>query len=378
MKKVLIGLGGLVVLAIAGFFVYQMFLKPETLLSYTIKKEDVVATLTVTGEVEAKNTQNISSTVSAKILSLSVDDGDRVSKGQLIARLDPVDLNARLAESRANLNQMEASLASAQSTLKEKTDEAHRYEHLYEQELISQQEYQNKATAKNVAEEEVRRLNASIKASRAAINTVSSQFSNFNITSQLNGVVTERIKDPGDIANPGEVIMTLVDPNNIEVIAKIEEMDLARVTVGNSAQVVLDALPEKILTGTITRIGHDVDPEDGTLEAAISIPPQAESISILPGMTADINIITNEIKNAIVVPATALRLENNQAVVYKFNGNKIAQHPVKAKRISLEYFQITDGLNIGDNIARFAQLELLEKNNVTPLATPLNSDKPIQ
>ncbi|MBX2861601.1 MAG: efflux RND transporter periplasmic adaptor subunit [Vampirovibrio sp.] len=417
-----------------GFIGYQKF-KPEEIPAVQLTRQDVLATLTVTGEVRSKDRVMVSTPVQDRIESVLVDDGDVVKKGQVLVVLNRDDMEATLAESRARhaqaqaslafilqgtrqeelqrlssrvaetearLKEAEAGLATTQHNYEEAQRNAARMEALHRQEFISETELDASKTKAKALKSDVSRRQAAVTSARsslsqaqaqlaqgkrgatapevsearaarqaaeAAANSAQAKLSDRVIRSNINGVVAQRLKEPGDLAVPGQAILELADPTKLEILAFVEEGDLSRVSVGDEAHLVLDALPETPLTGTIQRIGSRVNPENGTVEVLVTLVPPKDNEKVpqlLPGMTTDVNIISARLKDVMVVPSTAVRSEGSQRVVYVFDGNQLKETSVQVKKISLEYFQVLGGLSPDLRVAKIADTKLLEKKNVAP------------
>lgn len=428
------------VAGIVGAVVISQNLQPEPVLAYQLSYENVTATTTVTGEVKARTTVAVSPPVNAQIASVTVDDGDMVQAGQTLVTLDAQDTTANLDEARARLaeaeaafrfirqgtrqeevaryqasvleaqsavRQSQAAYAAAQSRLENAKNKAGRMTQLYQEEVLSKQEYEQAITERDVASQEAARLQADIQAASFrqkqtqeqlrlakngptkaeldqanaarnsalnAVKAVGERASDRVIKSTIDGIVLKRLQDPGEMAVTGQAILRLADWKTIEIEGLVEEADLLRVKLGDLAYVILDADPEKPISAKITRIGSEVNPDNGTVEVTVKLLPKpGEAIRLLPGMTADINIITQRLNHTLVIPASAVNKEGGQTLVYVFEGNRVKQRKVNLKRVSLQYFQVVSGLNPGDTIARFASVKLLEKRRIEPSTTTLDA-----
>jgi HlyD family secretion protein len=403
----------------AGVYFLGQRLQPEPVDAVVIRREDVVATLTVTGEVTARETMAVTAPANSRIERILVDEGERVVAGQPLVMLDQAQLaaqvreaQANLAQSQANLQQVlegtrpeeiqrlqaqvretqsqiaaeQAALTSAQATASEAQRQADRLRRLYTQGAISQEEFERAETRANTSRADVGRLQAAVQsarsrlaqtrqqlsqaqngatqaeiaAARAAVEAaregvaaIQQQYAEQVIRASMTGVVTERLQSPGDIVLPNNPILRIADRQTLEIVADVQESDLPRVAVGDRGIVVLDAEPDMPLEGRVTRVGSEVDPDNGTVDAIIQVPNPNQALGgvrLLPGMTADVNLITDRLSQVIVVPAMSVVQENGESYVYKFQGDRIVLHPVRLKRISVEYYQVLGGLKPGDQI----------------------------
>jgi HlyD family secretion protein len=310
----------------------------------------------------------------------------------------------RYREAGQRITQAQAALASAQFKAQDAIRNAQRFESLRLQQMVSIQEYETAQTQADMARQEAARLNADLAASRrqraqieaqlaearkgptrpeiqtaasateaaqANVQTIREQLQDYRIVSPMHGIITERLQDPGELARPGQAVLKAVNPASLEVVCDVEENDLAKVQAGEQAYVVFDALPDKALEARIKRVGSEVNPDNGTVEVRVVLEPSAwgklKGLRLMPGMTADVNVITEHLTNALVLPATAVHTEGNQRLVYVFEQNRLKKRPIQAERISVENFRVISGLQPGDWVAATASDKLLEKRNVKPV-----------
>ncbi len=312
-------------------------------------------------------------------------------------------LQAQLNESRAAVSREQALLGAAQAEQQEAANEAQRQRSLFEREYVSRQTLDQAlarertlaeqvnarrtevnmahARVKQVAAElaraqsgptqaEIAQARGSLQAAQGALSTAQSKRGDRVLISQFPGLVVKRLLEPGETVTPGQAILRVINPTSLEVVAFVEEADLARVSVGDTAYVVLDALPDETLKGQVREVGEEVNAENGTIEAKIALDAEAyaklKGLALRPGMTADINILAATIKKAILVPTSAVTREDGRSVVYRFNGAQLRKQRIKAQRVSTNYYVVLSGLQPGDWIAELASPDLLEKKRVKP------------
>jgi len=426
-----------VALAIAGGYLWTSR-QSEPIPAIQLKREDVIATLTVTGEVRADTTVNFTPAVTAEITNITVDEGSLILPGQILVTLNNTQQKAqvqqardqyrqaqeayanvqqgtrpeqllyqeqRYAEAIHRVSQAKAALSAATAQRKNDVANARRFQELRDQDLVSVQEYDNARlqaiVARRTEEQQKLALEAAkrqqsqiaaqlheaqngptrpemeeaaavAKSARDNIQAAAAQLDNYKIVSNFRGIVVERLKDPGDLGRPGDAVLKAVNPETLQIVCDVEESDLAKIKVGNTAKIVLDALPDKVLKGKILRIGKQVKPDNGTVESRVVLLPsewaKVSGTGLIPGMTADVNVITGQLKSALVLPASAVKSRNGQWLVYVFSGQQLRPRTIRGERISMEHFRVTDGLQAGDWVAQVANDKLLEKKNVKPVA----------
>ncbi len=437
-RNIFIGLGLLLVLGL-GFFLYTFF-QPEAVEAYQVQREDVIAALTVTGEVEAEKMIAISPPVQARIQNILIEEGDPVSPGQLLVVLDQEEarqrveqaiaqraqaqaalqnilqgtraeeiarLQAQVQESQAQLSQFQAALEVARSELADATSNAQRLQPLFQEGAISAREYEQAVIQRQAAEAQVARAQAETVSARTrivqsqeslrlaqagatrpeiaeaqaaraaadeAVDIAQAQLRDTRILNKTNGVVVDKIQEVGELGVPGQAILRIATLDDLKITTFVEEVDLSRIQVGYTAIIVMDAYPDTPISAHVTRIGKEVNPENGTVEVELRITRMPEkppsNFRLLPGMTVDANIVTKSLKNTLVIPATAIERVREQTMVYVFENSHLVRKPVQLQRISLEYYLVLEGLNKGDWIAMPITPDLLEKKRVRPVPAP--------
>ncbi len=325
-------------------------------------------------------------------------------------------LQAQLNDAEAILEQKKSAYESLKADSERIAKDAQRFETLYHDQIISTQEFDQSQTRLRQSENDLRRLKADIdsgefrvnqaqeqyqqalngatreeriqaraasQAAQSLVNQATARLNDYHITANFSGIVLKRLMEEGALATPAQPILRVADRNTLMVVAFVEEVDLPRLSVDDTAMVILDALPDTPLTGYISRIGNEVNAENGTVDVEILLNEEAlkqvheatesKNSLLLPGMTADINVVTDTLKNATVLPASSIRQVGAEKVVYVLKGNRFKAVSVKGSRISLEYFRVDSGLSDGDQVARFADTSLLEKNHIQAINTTLEN-----
>jgi HlyD family secretion protein len=437
MKKRWLLIGGIVLAGLVILGVFLMATQPEPVPAVQLKRENVVATLTVTGEVRADTSVGFSPPVSAQITTVNVDEGDLITPGQLLATLETEQVRhqiaqaeeqavqaqeqyrdvaqgtrpeqIRLAEERYReaehrISQSQAALSAARSRAANEVRNAQRMRSLFQDGYASEQEYLNAQTQADASRQEVSRLEADLsavrrlraaaaaqleeartgptapeveqaaaaaRAARSNVSHVQARLKDYRIYSTIRGLIVERLRDPGDLATPGQPILRAVKPETLEIVAALEEADIPKVHADDRAYVILDALPETALDAYVRRVGSQVNPQNGTVDLRVVLRSEAwnqlQGVRLMPGMTADVNIVTGRLQDVVVLPATAVRNEGGRLVVYAFRDHRVARVLIRAERISVENFRVISGLQPGDWVAAVASEKLLDKRRVRPV-----------
>ena len=233
-----------------------------------VNRQDVPQIKEYTATVEAENTNNISPSAPNRIKTINVEVGDRIRRGQTLVTLD-----------RANSDQLKINL-----------DQIER-------------EYQRAVQLLEIGagtQQSVDQLKAQLDAARSQYNNL---MENTVLVSPINGVVTARNYDPGDMTGNLPVLTVGQLSPEVKVIINVTESDLALVRTGMPVEVSLDAFPEEVFAGKVSRIYPTVDPTTRTFQAEVRITNKGERI--LPGMFARVNIDFGAQSN-VVVPDRAI------------------------------------------------------------------------
>lgn len=272
-----------------------------------------------TGDVEPVNWAKLATAVSARLMRLVVREGERVSKGQVLAVQEDHVERATLAELEARQRFYET--------------DYERKEKLATRDIVSQQALaQTRAFAEEYA--------AKVRAQKERIGLLS-------ITSPIDGVVLRRDGELGELIPAGTTVLWVGDLTELNVVAAIDEEDIALVREGQKVLVKSDAQPGRAIAGTVARITPKGDPIAKTFRVRVALPPDA---GLMVGMTTEINIVVREERDALLVPVTAVA----DGHVWKLVDGRPVRTPVEVGIRSGTEVQIVKGLATTDRIVRNA------------------------
>ena len=288
-KKVLIG-GGvlLVVAALVGANFYFKRTPGKNVNVEALKLRDLEATVSASGKIQARTTVNISSDTVGRVTQLSVQEGDRVKKGQFLMQIDPRNQQtatergeAAVGEARASLEQQRTAIVSARENLSLARENLRRQRELWAQQLTTREQLDNADNVVKVREAELREREQAIttqeqRIRQAQANLGGARFdlSKARIESPLDGIVTRRSIEEGEMVvigtmnNAGTVLLTLADMSVIEAEVEVDETDIPSVQLGQRAKVTIDAITGKTFMGKVTEIGNSpIQTGTGTQQA---------------------------------------------------------------------------------------------------------------
>lgn len=312
--KIFIGAGaGLVILALVLVNLKRSSSSEIKVEAEKLKRTDIVSIVTANGKIKPRTDVKISANISAQIIELPVEEGDRIHRGQLLVRLDPGRYRAALDQAKAQLKLEKANLDQAEQNF-------NRIKPLFEKNLASQEQYDQSATQLSV-------VRARHEAAQHSMEQAEDDLSKTIINSPIDGIVSELRAEkgetviPGTMNNPGTVIMTVSDLSAIEVEVDVDETDIALVKADQSAEVSVDAFRDTTFRGRVIEVGSAaLAPGAGLGQEQVTnfrvkILLLDKVAGIKPGMTATADIVTAERKNVLAVPIQAVVLRDSSALV---------------------------------------------------------------
>ncbi|MDQ3068346.1 MAG: efflux RND transporter periplasmic adaptor subunit [Acidobacteriota bacterium] len=336
-KKILIA-GGIVVLLGAIVFANLNF-KREGGVEVNvekIQKRDLEAVVSASGTLQPKRSVNISADTMGRVTSLAVNEGDRVQAGQLLLQIDPRNLTSAVQRSeaglegaRSNVAQSRTSVESTRLGLKQAQENFARQQELAKQGLITRESLERAENDVKLREADLRAQLQAVTASesrlrqeQASLSGARLDLSKVRIDSPIAGLVTRRNIEEGEMVvigtmnNAGTVLLTIADMSVIEAEVEVDETDIPFVKIGQTANVKIDAFPDRTYTGRVTEVGNSPISAAGAAAGArqatnfkVVVQLEGEVPDIRPGFTctADITTATRATTVAVPIQATTVR-----------------------------------------------------------------------
>jgi HlyD family secretion protein len=272
---------------------------------------DLTVTVTATGTLQPVNQVDVGSELSGIIDSVAVDFNDRVTRGQVLARLNTDRLQARVTESRAALKSDEAKLEEAKATVLETRLRYERCEQLAARKLCAQEELDTDRAAQARAKAVEASALAQVAVARATLGGNETELGKAEIRSPIDGLVLQRQIEPGQTVAASlqaPVLFTLAeDLAQMELIVAVDEADVGKIAEGQQAVFTVDAYPEREFPARITQVRFAPQTIEGvvTYETVLSV--DNSDLSLRPGMTATAVITVQQLHGVMLVPNAALR-----------------------------------------------------------------------
>ena len=330
------------------------------------------------GTVEARRSWMVGPTVAGRVLSVRVDVGDTVKAGQLLAEMDPVDLDQRLTALDAALARATSTQAAAQAQVVDATARrelatinAKRNQDLAAQNFISAGALEGRLQEKASADAALQAAQANLsgtaqdinrqKAERAALQQ---QRGNVRLLAPADGMVTSRDAEAGSTVVAGQPVLRLIDPASLWVRLRVDQGRSAGLAPGLKARVVLRSQPHAPLQGQVARVEllADAVTEERIAQIAFAgTPAAAPTVTASIGELAEVELQLPATASALLLPNASIQRLQGQTGVWQLTDGKPVFAPVRLGVSSLDgRVQVLDGLKAGDSVVVYSQKALTE------------------
>ena len=281
-----------------------------------VERGDVQAQVTAGGTLQALVTVQVGSQVSGRILSLEADFNSVVKKGDVVARIDPQQVEAAVRRANANVMAAKGNLAKSQASLTEAQRQLKRAQELLPKGYVSQAEIDTLATGVEQAEADVAAQRGALAQAQAALSEAQVNLDNTVIRSPTDGVVVTRSVDVGQTVAASlqaPVLFTIAqDLKKMQVHTSVAESDVGQLKQGMAAEFTVDAYPNRKFKGTVSqvRVSPTTVQNVVTYDAVVDV--ENPELELKPGMTANVSFRTAEAKDVLKVSNAALRFKAPQ------------------------------------------------------------------
>ena len=336
-------------------------LAPTKVTLAKVEQGPLVASTFGIGIVEARRSYTLGPTLASRVARVLVDQGDAVRAGQLLAELDPVDLEDRVASGKfaaeraaSAIHAAEAQLAEAQSRAQLAAASAQRYAELRARGFVSEEASDAKGHEANAAKAAADAAAAQLAVSRrdreralADVAGVGKLRAQARLLSPVGGVVSARLVEPGTTVVAGQAVLQVIDPASLWVKVRIDQGQAGGVRVGQAADIVLRSDSKRAYQGQVERVDWVSDAVTEERIVNVGFTARPEGISI--GELVEVTIRTAELQQARSVPAAAVKRLERRDGVWRLTGGRVAFRPVKLGITTLDgRSQIIEGLQAGD------------------------------
>ena len=268
-------------------------------------------TVTATGTLSAVGAVEVGSEVSGKVQKVLVSANERVSKGQVVAEIDPVQLTSEMSQANAQVSASLATIAQAEATANEARLARDRAEEQARLGLIAKKDLETARATDARAQAAVASAKANASVSSTTASTAKWKLSRTKIVAPIDGVVLARLVEPGQVVvasfQTPVLFRIAADLAHLELAVDIDEADVSKTKEGQTASFQVDAWPDRQFPAVLRTIGNEAKTTNGVVTYTAKLTVDNSSMALRPGMTASASIVTEVRENAILVPTAALR-----------------------------------------------------------------------
>jgi len=314
-----------------------------------VKRGDMSEQMTVVGNLIGAATVEAVPKVAGRLEAVSVRLGDRVSRGQQLAKIEDQELREQIRQAQASFEVSAATIRQREADLNLAKSNLDRSRNLYDRQLIPKQTYDDADARYQAAAAQLDLAKAQHAQAQARLDELKINLSNTVIASPVNGFVGKRTLDPGAWVTPNSAFLSVVDIGVVRIVANVVEKDLRRITAGQQADVEVDAFPGEKFAGRVARVAPVLDPATRTAQMEVEI--QNTQFRLKPGMYARVNFTVERRPNTLVMPANALVDVQGKRGVFRPSEGDIAKfHPIEVGLMDENQIEISSGLSEGDRI----------------------------
>jgi HlyD family secretion protein len=332
--------------------------KPIEVSVYRVQRGKVEQTVTNSkaGTVKVRKRANLSPEIGGRVVYLDAEEGQRVRKDQLVLRLDDTEYKASLLLAERGADAASATMKESCVSADLARKEWQRNQTLHQQGIVSDAILDESSNRYEAAKSRCEAAQADASRARANIEVARAALKKTEVRAPFNGVVVEVTTEIGEWVTPSPPgvpippVIDMLDETGIYVEAPIDETDAAKLRTGQPVRISLDPYPDQNFPGTLTRIApfvRDVEGQNRTVDCEAEFQDREFSMKLLPGTSADIEVILSARENVLRIPAYAL-MEGSQVLMVV--NDTLQTRKVKTGLRNWDYVEIVEGLKEGDII----------------------------
>ena len=396
-NKILLGLGVLVVALLLTVFVMKDKFSSRNATSVAVEKVEkrsITETVSTNGKIYPVKEVKLSVEVPGEVTKINVAEGDSVNKGDLLLEINPSTFISSVSRSNAAYKQAQANQASASARLSQANSQFdviskdyNRKVDLLEKGVISSFEFEQTEASylsstgeKEAAAQNVQAAKYQVESALATLGEANENLSRTKLFAPINGIVSklnvelgEKVVGTGQMA--GTELITVADLGQMELQVDVGENDVLRISIGDTAEIEVDAYLDETFTGIVTHIAYSsnygIDQQITKFQVKIKILPESYAALVQPekghaypfrpGMSAVADILTESINDVITVPIQSVTLRKDEAaeskgkeeklqVVFVVEDGKAVMKEVKTGVQDDQYIEVTGGLDEGEEV----------------------------
>ena len=367
MNKKLLLILGIVVLVVAVPLI-QARMRGGASVEVEIEKLEprvIESSVLASGKLVHEEEVKLSTEEIGKVTAIYVDEGQKVTRGELVLQIDDQRLRAAVDQQQASVRMQEIAIQRQQLQVENLRTTWNRMKGLHERNLIDEDSFATSSNNLEISEVDLMSSRESLEQARAQLEQQEDRLSKTRVYSPIDGTVTTLDIKVGETAIssstniPGSSLMTIANPASIHTEVNVDEADIANVVVGQSARVYAIAYPDQPVEGVVHSIAVSAKVAEGQQGQSFAIKIRLlhpEQITLRPGMTCRAEIFTATKGDALAVPIQAILVEEDLAAdetrreVFVVRGQRATKIPVEVGLSDDTYQEIVSGLASGDQV----------------------------
>lgn len=329
---------------------------------------EIIEYITVVGNLVGQSTVDVVPRVAGRIDSLTAKLGDRVARGQQLAKIEDRELRQQIIQAEQSLEVNRATVKQRESDLQLRKTTLARQQELLAKGLQTRQVVEDAEAGFNSAVAAVDLAKAQLAQTEARIDELKITLSNTTIVSPVDGFVGRRNLDQGAFAGANTVILQVVDIGTVRMVSNLVEKDFKRITQGVQALVEVDAFPGEQFAGVVSRVAPVFDAATRTASMEIEVPNPGYRLK--PGMYARVRLTAQRKADALTIPRTAVVDSEGRRGVFLPDGQTAKFQPVQTGLQDNDRVEIVEGLADGQRVITTGALALREGDRITPMNMP--------
>jgi len=417
-KWSVVGVFVIAVAAIGGLAAFKRGPKAVEVRVEKVEARDLVASVTASGQVQPRSKVDVAADISGRIVRLAVKEGDMVTKGQFLLQIDPDQYEAAVQRTTAALASARAQAAQAKANLLQATRGYERSAEIRKTnpQLVSDEQLEQLRTQVEVNQALSDAAEFSVQQSAAALRDARTQLARSTISAPMSGRVTRLNVEQGETAVPGTfnkdaaTLLTIADMSVLETKVKVDETDVARISVGDSAVVQIDAFPDTTFIGRVVEISNSSvknaaaaagQQGDQAVDYEVTSQLLNQPADTRPDFSATAKVVTDTREKVLSIPIIALTVREDErlasgdtavglgkaaptkqvgkrdveGVFVVGKDNRVTFRPVKVGIAGEKYFEVVNGLQAGERIVGGTYQAIRELKDSTLVREPKPDEK---
>ncbi|MBL8960851.1 MAG: efflux RND transporter periplasmic adaptor subunit [Gemmatimonadetes bacterium] len=300
-----------------------------------VSRELVSSGPAISGSLAAEREATVRAEVPGPVLQTLADQGSRVARGALLARIDDRTMRDAFLSARGGVNTAQSSLNMAQRELD-------RFTKLKEAGAISDREFESVRWNHEAAQSQ-------LADAQARLTLAQKQLDDAQVRAPFGGIVSARTANAGDVVSPGAAMFTIIDPSSMRLEGSVPASQLTSVRVGVPVRFRISGYPDRSFEGRVTRVNPEADATTGQVKVMVSIPNARGGL--VGGLFAEGRLATDK-REGLTAPATAVDMRGLRPAVMRLKGGRVERVEVKVglKDEESERVEIIEGIALGDTL----------------------------